>query len=346
MLKEAELTELKETLELCKNPLFLFDNDPDGFCSAIILMRAISKGTAYPIKSFPDIDKNLIEKIKEVSPDYLIILDKPFANLEILKEMKELNIETLIIDHHEMEITKELLSLAKVYNSFPSSEPTSFLVQKIFNRKNEEWISMVGCIHDVFKPDFSKSFEEKYPELFNDSLSAFEALHNSEVGKLTKMISLSLKTSYVTLQSMIELFLKINSPNDILLETEENAFIYRRYNFLNKILEKNAKKAQVYPKFVLVEYSGDYSLSSDLANKVFSEHPDKFVVVCFKKYEWVNISVRGKNAKKFTEKVVSTIPRSTGGGHDVACGLRIPGESFNEFKKMIFKKFGKESLKS
>ena len=343
MLDNDQLNELKEKLENSSNPLFLFDNDSDGFCSAILLMRALDRGTALPIKSFPDLDKNLIQRIKEIIPDTLFILDKPLTNKEFLEEMKELNIPVVVIDHHEL---NDVTKLASYYNTFPSSEPTSFIAQKIFNRKKDEWISMIGCTYDVFKPDFSKDFAKQFPELYNDSLDAFETLHNSDVGKLTRMISLSLKTSYVTLQKMIEFFLKINAPHDILIENEENAFIYRRYNFLNRILEKNAKKAKIFPKFVLVEYSGDYSLSSDISNKVFFENEKKFVAVCFKRYEWVNISLRGENAKRFTEKVVSKIEGSTGGGHEVACGLRVPGDRFEEFKEMLFKEFGKQSLKS
>jgi single-stranded DNA-specific DHH superfamily exonuclease len=339
MIEKKRLEELKNKLEESSNPLFLFDNDPDGFCSAVILLKNFGKGKAMPIKSFPDIDKTLLDRIDIFSPDKIFILDKPFIDEKFFNLMEEKGIEVFVIDHHEIKIPKKLESKNFFFSSFPSSEPTSYICQKICNNKNTEWISLIGCIYDVFMPDFVEEFQENYPEMINSKTEISKIRYSSELGKITLILSLALKSSNQTIQNLIELFLESNGPKDIIIENEKNKYIHRRYNQLNKIIERNVQKARVYDKFVFLEYGGEYSLSSDIANFLFFKYPEKFIVVCYKKYDSVNISLRGDGAKKFTEKIVENFENSSGGGHEVACGLRIPYDAFVGFKKMVFDKF-------
>lgn len=337
MLKKQDLNKIRKELEDSVNPLFLFDNDPDGFCSAVILLKNLNKGKALPIKSFPDFDNMMKEKILDFSPDKLFILDKPYKNPEFFSEMNEKGIQVFVIDHHEIKDIEK--NSENIFSSYPSSEPTSYICQKIFERKNTEWISIVGCIYDVFIPDFAKDFQEKYPELLNSQAEVSKVRYSSDIGKITLILSLALKSSNQTIQNLIDLFLESESPVDILIENDKNKFIHRRYNFLNKIIQKNTEKAKIGVKLVFLEYSGEYSLSSDIANYLYFLNPDKFIVVCYKKYESINISIRGEKAKQFTEKVVENLERSTGGGHEVACGLRIPYDQFKKFKEMVFEGF-------
>lgn len=339
MISPKSLNELKNELEESINPLFMFDNDPDGFCSVVILLKNFGKGNAIPIKSFPDVDSNLMDKIDSFSPDKIFILDKPFINIDFFRSMKERGIRVFVIDHHEIKITQELKSEAKFFTSFPSSEPTSYICQKLCNRKDTEWISLIGCIYDVFMPEFIETFQENYPEMIDSTTHISKIRYSSELGKITLILSLALKASNKAIQDLIELFLEANGPKDILIEDKKNDALHKRYKFLNKIVERNVEKAQVYDKLIFLEYSGEYSLSSDISNLLFFKYPNKFIVACYKKYDAVNISLRGMGAKKISEKVVKTIENSSGGGHDVACGLRIPRESFEEFRKMIFDKF-------
>jgi oligoribonuclease NrnB/cAMP/cGMP phosphodiesterase (DHH superfamily) len=342
MIDKKDLEVLKKEIEESTNPLFLFDNDPDGFCSGVILLKNFGKGNAFPIKSFPNIDDSLLEKIERFSPDKIFILDKPFIDENFFDLMNEKGIEVFIIDHHEIFLTEKLKSKAKFFSSYPLSEPTSFICQKICNNKSTEWISLIGCIYDVFLPDFIQEFQESYPEMIDSSIEISKIRYSSELGKITLILSLALKASNQTIQNMIELFLKASGPNAILIEDEQNRYLHRRYNQLNKIIERNVEKTKVYGDLVYLEYSGEYSLSSDIANFLFFKYPDSFIVVCYKKYDAINISFRGEGSKSFTKEVVEKFEHSTGGGHELACGLRITRDSFDGFKKMVFEKFGVE----
>jgi len=342
MISKKNLSLLKREIEGSINPLFLFDNDPDGFCSTVILLKSFDKGNSLPIKSFPNIDDSLIEKIDKFSPDKIFILDKPFNDGKFLDLMKEKGIEVFVVDHHNVEIDKKIKSKMRFFSSFPSSEPTSYICQKICNNKNTEWISLIGCIHDMFMPDFVEEFQIDYPEMIDSSIEISKIKYSSELGKITLILSLALKASNQTIQNIVQLFLKVSGPKEILVEDENNWYLHKRYSQLKTIIKKNIEKANVYDKFVFLEYSGGYSLSSDIANFLFFKYPEKFIVVCYKKYDSMNISFRGKSAREFTERIVEKIEGSTGGGHEIACGLRITRDSFKEFKKMVFERFDLE----
>ena len=65
MLSKKQIEEIRDSLEKSQNPLFFFDNDVDGFCSFIILQKAIGRGKGVAIKSFPDLDKTYLRKVEE-----------------------------------------------------------------------------------------------------------------------------------------------------------------------------------------------------------------------------------------------------------------------------------------
>ena len=47
MLTTKQISEIKEHLNNAQNPLFFFDNDPDGLCSFILLQRYIKRGKGF-----------------------------------------------------------------------------------------------------------------------------------------------------------------------------------------------------------------------------------------------------------------------------------------------------------
>jgi len=86
MLTEKQVKEIRTHLEKAQNPLFFFDNDPDGLCSYLLLRRAYGKGKGIPVRSFPDLNVGYFRRIEELNSDYVFILDKPIVSEEFLKE--------------------------------------------------------------------------------------------------------------------------------------------------------------------------------------------------------------------------------------------------------------------
>lgn len=340
MLPENKINELRELLEKTQNPLFFFDNDSDGLCSFIILRRALNKGKGVPIKSYPDLSEKYIKKVQELNPDSVIILDKADVNNKFIEYMVQQNIPIIWIDHHKSNTPEEYISKTHYFNTHPDAEPVTYVAQKIYNRNQDMFFAMIGCIFDVYSPDFAKDFEKQYPELFDSKLDAFDALHLTEIGKFSLMLNFGLMNTTTNVVKLIRYLEKINSPYDLLEENYHTKEFHKRYNELNKELNKLINKAKAKNRennIIFFCYEGQNSMSGLLANKLYFMNKDKLVIVAYKKPDKINLSIRGENALEFTKKMLEQIEGSSGGGHKNATGAMIPITQYEELLKIIEK---------
>ena len=339
MLHQNQLQEIRSWLEASQNPLFFFDNDVDGLCSFLILRRAIGRGRGVAIKSFPDLKEQYLRKVEELNPDAVFILDKAELSKEFAEAVEEKGIPMIWIDHHETKTSKEVIEKTSYYTSFPSSEPTTYIAQKIFNRQEDMWLAMIGCIGDVYVPDFAENFVKQSPELFNSNITAFDALHSTEIGKFAKMLNFGLMDSITNVVKLIKYLFKATSAYDLLEENQYTKQFHKRYAELNEFYNKQIEKAETIvdekSPLLFFTYSGSISMSSEIANKLFYNHKDKLIIVVFKRSDKANISIRGKDALTITKKAIENIEGATGGGHKEATGAMIPIDNLKKFKKNI-----------
>jgi oligoribonuclease NrnB/cAMP/cGMP phosphodiesterase (DHH superfamily) len=342
MLTEKQLKEIRDHLETSVNPLFFFDNDVDGLCAFLILRRAIGRGRGIPIKSFPDLKDQYLKKVDELSPDTIFILDKAEVSKEFIEGAKERGTNIVWIDHHETKTSKEIINNTNYYNTFPSSEPTTYVAQKIFNNKEDLWLAMIGCIGDVFMPEFAEKYSLENPEVFDSSKSAFDALFVTEIGKAVKILTFGLMDTTTNVVQLIKFLFKARSIHDILEENVNTKMLHKRYKQLNDFYIRQIQKAETEldrnSNIIIFSYSGT-SMSSQIANGLYFRHKDKLIIVAFKRPDKINISIRGKNALQLTKKVLSKIEGSSGGGHPEATGAMIPVESWERFKDEVLKLF-------
>lgn len=340
MVPKEELTRLKKLLEESQNPLFFYDNDVDGLCAYLIFRRALGRGKGVAIKSYPDLKEQYIRKIEELNPDAIIVLDKAEISEEFILRVDEKNLPIIWVDHHESKTSKELIKKINCFNSLPSAEPTTFIAQSIFNRKEDEWIAMIGCIGDVYKPHFAKEFENKYPELYNSELSAFDALHSTEIGNMVRMLNFGLMDTITNVVNLTKFLVNSNGPYDILEENNTTKQFHKRYSELNKFYKKQSEKAENIDQnspIIFFTYSGDTSMSSEIANRIYFNNKKKTVIVAYLKPDKINVSIRGEDALKITKELIKDLPGSTGGGHKEATGAMIPISEFDTFKERIQK---------
>ena len=339
MIRQTQLQEIRDWLEMSQNPLFFFDNDVDGLCSFLILRRVIDRGRGVAIKSFPDLKEQYLRKVDELNPDAIFILDKAELSKEFAEAVEQRGIPMIWIDHHETKTSKEIIEKTSYYNSFPTAEPTTYIAQKIFNRQEDMWLAMIGCIGDVYMPDFAEEFAKQSPELFNANITAFDAYHATEIGKMAKMLNFGLMDSITNVVRLIKYLFKATNAYDILEENKYTKQFHKRYAQLNEFYNKQINKAEKIfddkSPVLFFTYSGEISMSSEISNKLYYNHKDKLVVVAFKRPEKVNISIRGKNALTITKQVIENIEGATGGGHKEATGAMIPIDDFEKFKKNI-----------
>src|SRR5271157_4272435 len=168
MLTKKQVVEIREHLNNSANPLFLFDNDPDGLCSFLLLQKYIGRGKGFPIRSFPDLNESYFRRAIELNADSIFILDKPLVSGEFFKRVQEVNMPVIWIDHHKVDkkdIPPFVHYYNPVFNKKKTDEPVTALCYQINNNKNLIWIAVVGSIFDRFLPNFYKSFKDKFSDL-------------------------------------------------------------------------------------------------------------------------------------------------------------------------------------
>jgi len=339
MLTPQQLEQIKEHLEASQNPLFFFDNDVDGLCSFLILRRAIGRGRGVPIKSFPDLKEQYVKKVEELNPDAVFILDKAELDPKFADAIEQKGIPMIWIDHHESKTPKETVAKTSYFNSHPSSEPTTYIAQKVFNRKEDQWLAMIGCIGDVYLPDFANQFSEENPELLPQNIEPLDALHSTEIGKLVRMLNFGLMDTITNVVSLIKYLFKATNSHDLTEENQYTKQLHKRYTQLNEFYTKQVAKAESRydpdSPVLFHTYSGNTSMSSEISNKLYYKHKDKLIIVAFKRPEKINISLRGKNALSVTKQAIANIEGATGGGHEEATGAMVPVDDFDKFRKNI-----------
>jgi single-stranded DNA-specific DHH superfamily exonuclease len=339
MLTKKQMVEIREHLEKAQNPLFFFDNDPDGLCSFLLLQRYIGRGKGIAIKSFPEMNAEYFKKALELNADYIFILDKPVVSADFFEEVKKFNIPVVWIDHHKIEGLK-VPNFVYYYNSASKNpkknEPVTYLCYKTTNRKEDLWIAVVGCISDRYVPDFYSDFIKAYPDLSIKSKEAFEIFYNSQIGNIARMCSFSLKDSITNVVKMVKFLCSAKNPYEVLEESNKNREMHIKYKQILKKAEKFVEKAKSFAnedKFLFFQYAGDLSISADLSNELIYLFPDKIVVVIYLAGIKANISVRGKKIKSLVLKSLKDIEGATGGGHEDAVGAQVRIEFLDKFKQ-------------
>jgi single-stranded DNA-specific DHH superfamily exonuclease len=339
MLKEHEINEIRDILEVASNPLFFFDNDQDGLVSYLLFKRYYERGIGIAVKTSP-MESEYSRRIAEFSPDCIVILDQPEISEEFFSELKQTNLPIIWIDHHDVDFSK-IPSFIKYYNPVKNkelNEPVCSLVYSVTKNKKDSWLAVAGCIADRFFPEFYAEFIKDYPDLGIKSKDAFEIFYFSEIGKISQMLGAGLKDKTSNVVKMMKILSKVKSPYEVLEENKENSVFQERFKSLDlkmkKLMEK-AKREINEEKVFLFKYSGETSMSADIANRLTYSYSDKIIIVAYLKGSRVNLSLRGKGVRNLILKVLKNFENSKGGGHEDAAGCQIDVDKLDDFVAKI-----------
>ncbi|MDO8508847.1 MAG: hypothetical protein Q7S27_04140 [Nanoarchaeota archaeon] len=344
MLNAKQLLELKEHLEKAQNPIFYYDNDCDGLCSFLILRRYLGRGKGVAVRSFPDLNAQYARKAKELNADYVFVLDKPVIAKEFIQEIGDLGLPLVWLDHHDVdnEYYKEFSNVF-VYNPSKnsgkdkSSEPVTYLAIKVSGRKEDLWLGIIGCVADHYLPDFAEQFAERYGEYWGKVSEPFDAYYKTEIGRIAQAFNFGLKDSTTNIVHLQNFLISCKGPEEVLMEVSGNHSFRKRYREIKRkyddLLER-AKSSQ-YEKIIFFDYTGDLSISSDIANELSYIYPKKYISVAFRKGGVSNVSLRGKGIRKILEKMIKKFENASGGGHEDAVGARIQTNDLEKFKNAL-----------
>jgi len=343
MLTEHQIRELKEHLEKAQNPVFYYDNDCDGLCSFLILRRYLGRGKGVAVRSFPDLNAQYARKARELNADYVFVLDKPVVSREFISEINLLGLPLIWIDHHligEEDFTKEFSNLfifnpARNLGKDKSEEPVTYLVYNLTRRKEDLWLAVIGCIADHYMPDFVDDFSERYPEFFGNAEEPFDVYYKTEIGRIAQAFNFGLKDSTTNIVNLQNFLISCKGPDEIFVEMKGNYSFRKRYNEIKKKYDSLIKKARdcVLEEVLIFEYSGDLSISADVANELSYLYPEKYISVAYKSGNVCNISLRGRKVKDILISILSKLQNASGGGHEDAVGARIKIDDLEKFKK-------------
>jgi single-stranded DNA-specific DHH superfamily exonuclease len=344
MLTNEQITEIREHLENAKNPVFFYDNDPDGFCSFILLQRYLGRGRGIIIKSFPTLDKTYFKRVEELNADYIFVLDKPTIDPGFIELAQKANIPLVHIDHHPVPKTP----IKYYYNTYyvdKKYDPVSYLCYKISGRREDMWIAAIGCITDSFLPDFMEGFKKSFPELIDcDYKTAADILYNSFFGKICMTVSFAMKDNTSNVVSMSRFFMKAMSAHDIFEESKKTKIMLKRFEEINEKYQRILKKAEesVSGEVLFFNYSGDLSISQYVANELFYKHPKKVIIVVYTRGNISNLSLRWeRDIRVPVVNAVACIEGASGGGHEHASGARMTSDKVEAFKEKLLEEIEK-----
>lgn len=321
-------------------PVILFDDDPDGLASFLLLYRMMRAGKGIPLKGSP-LNEDFAQKINEYSPDLVIILDKAKVEQEFFDAIKT---SCIWIDHHDLQQPKGILYINPQEHS--ENIPTSSLGYAI--AQSDEWIATIGIVADWQLPpqELREKIQLQYPNLLPANMtSAPQALFESEAGILARVFSFNLKGRVGDITSALKILSRIKEPYELLEKKHAQAkLVMKKYEQLlseYQPLLEDAKKSLENDLIIFTYSSHTTSFTPDLSNELLYLYPQATIFIARESNGSYKCSIRDntRDIKSVLESVIEEVG-GDGGGHENACGAIIPNELFGEF----IEKF-KEGLK-
>lgn len=334
MLKEEKIQQIREELDNCKNPLFFFDDDPDGLSSFLLLYRYKKEGHGVVIKSVPKLTDMFLAKVHEYDPDKIFILDIAMVDQDFIDKAKR---PIVWVDHHEPQKRHGVKYFNPRMDDKHDNTPTSNICYNVV--KQDIWIAMAGNIGDWHTPEFRGEFCDKYPDLLDSKVkSPEEALFNSSIGKLVRVFSFILKGRTSDVNKCFRVMTRIDTPYEILNQTTpQGKFIYKTYESVNREYEKllqDVLKHVTKDKLLLYTYKiAAISFTSDISNELLYRYPKKFIIIAREKSGEMRMSIRNKGKKEIPPMLAKALQglEGYGGGHEHACGANVKVEQFDTF---------------
>ncbi len=332
MIPENKIKELRKELKDSYRPLFFFDDDPDGLASFLLFYRFNKEGKGIIIKDGPKVEKKYARKVNEYSPDKVFILDKPIVEQDFIDNISQ---KIIWLDHHPAVKRKNIHYYNPRLYDKDNNMPTSYWAYKVVEQ--DLWIAMTGIVGDWQLPEkLSKEFSDKYPDLLPKTVKKPEdALFNTKLGELIRIISFNLKGSVNDSMKSVKVLTRINDPYEILKhKTPAGNYIYKKYMRENRKYEKLMKEVKIKKdKLLFFLYKSiNNSFTGDLSNELLYKHPDKIIFIAREVNDRMQCSLRSKTIKlpELIEKSLINI-NGYGGGHDHACGASISRDDFDSF---------------
>lgn len=332
MLTQKHIEEIRSKIEKSENPIFFYDDDPDGLCSFLLFMRKYQKGKGVCVKAGTKDPSIYLSKVEEYHPDAVFVFDKPFLPEEFIQKV---HVPIIWIDHHPPQKIRK----ANYYNPLShapyDNRPTTYWSYQV--TEEDLWIALIGIAADYEVPDKELLENNKYKDLLPQKLNPENILYESNLGKLVKIFNFATKGKTPEVKKAVSCLLKVKTPEEILKQTTEaGRMLYDHYEHVNKeyttLLNKALSTESTGEIFLFLYAEGKISLTSSLSNELMYRINKPVIIVGRLRGDIYRLSLRSKtlNIASMIKNALSTID-GFGGGHEHACGAMIKRKDLEKF---------------
>lgn len=324
------LEKIHELIEKSQNPLIFFDDDPDGLCSYLLIKKHFQKGHPVVVKSSPKLEATYVKKVKEYSPDLVIVLDKPLLSQDFIDKV---NVPIIYIDHHPINDIKGVHYFNPLFKDKKDNRPTTYWCYKL--TKENLWIATIGTAGDYSLATI-KQFNKKFPDLCKYKDTPEKVIYKTKLGKLIRIFSFILKHPHYKVLQYVNILEKIKSPYELLEQSSKNAEeIIKIYEKVNNVYQKILKKALKPQKSKVHVFLDEYSkmgFRADLSSELQYNFKNKLIVMGRQTDNIIRMSLRYQKGsiRELLKKAIQDLD-GYGGGHEHACGAHLNSKDFKEF---------------
>jgi len=324
--------------------LILYHTDVDGYCSAALLISVLER---IGIKNYEtsgvvisDVETLMkTQRIKKFNKIIILDLDTP----DIKQHLKNLGVNSLIIDHHMLR--KNLNSKKLVYvnprlRNEETYQPASYLVYKIFGSvigiEDKEWIAVLGTVADFAFDDCKDLIEEHTTAKSKDDVPKTKFWRAGEM-----LYSAIMSTGEDSEQKLSpDNILKILDESENIEELTSNYKIKQAEDRFDKILEKHKqefwKNSETFGNVVISTIRPSVKgVGSPIVTKLSIENKNKIIFLLEKRESGFKINARCQSCSLHMGELMRKC--GNGGGHKGAAGGFIKVSELKKFKQCILK---------
>ena len=357
------------------------DYDVDGITSTTVLKKYLQERGGIVNTFIPNrlnegygLNKEAIKKIKEMGTDLIITVDCGISGIEEVKYAKELGIEVIVTDHHEVgEVLPDALAVIDAKrkdNTYPFNLLAGVgvvfkVIQAIsikLNLKAEEYLKYldlvcVGTISDIVPLEGENRTIAKlglmlirvtknvglrelikssgYKEIDSNTISFGVAPRINACGRMGHEEEALKLFLAETKEEAVEVTKKLNEYNTLRQNTEKA--IYE--DAVSKIEKENIENKN---SIVVGGYNWHHGVIGIVSSKVTEKYYKPSILLCFEDgiAKGSGRSIQGFDLYEGLTKCSEFLDKF--GGHAMAVGLTLNKENFENFKDK-FEKIAEEA---
>ena len=329
----------------------LHHSDPDGFCSALIVMKAVEQlvgklpeHISHYEYSNQDQAKILLDAAKKKKLNKLIIVDIGIDGDKNHKRLFGSFENVLVIDHHkiynDLNSEKIVFLKAKWFLEIDSAQYACSkfcfdLFNKVLDLSSLDWVACVGLIGDMCFNQWKEFVKETMKK------------RNIKLDDLNALVDLIAATEVMDEKKMNKLLLafhKTKQPKQLLKS------IFRKHlealrKERDRLVGGFEGKADYFPELELFVYeikTDKEGIKSYVVNEISQMHPGKTVILIQDAGNSdLRISARRQDYKlkmnELLEQSIKGLKNACGGGHAPAAAARIEKKDLKKFKTKLMK---------